>query len=254
MDESTKTAVVKRAPRESASRPFYMVHLLDGLRASGGELSSSAARDYLQSNGIARASDLMTVQKSGETRFAKELRFARLELVEAGLIEVGRSAIWRLSPRGWATLLNIDEARRLINARRHGATNSAIRQRPTPGPTRGPVPVDYATHYTRRIGAAASVYIFRFGALDVWKIGQAECVHDRLKEVNRHVPYEVTGVRWHLYARWLCRDSREAYPLEQAILGALSAFRTNGERVVCPVDQLKAGWRLGLGDAVFSGT
>jgi T5orf172 domain len=86
-------------------------------------------------------------------------------------------------------------------------------------------------------------YAFRFGERDVWKIGYAQNLSDRLNDVNKHVPREVLGERWSittLQQRWPTQT--EAYEMEQRLLGLLAARRTVGERVCCTEDELQAAW------------
>jgi hypothetical protein len=110
------------------------------------------------------------------------------------------------------------------------------------GPTRGPVPSSWSGTVARDANATATTYALRFGRRDIWKIGHAQDVTDRLADVNRHVPHEVLGERWSLAWRQLWPTQTAAYEMEQRVLTLLSARRTEGERVQCTEDELRAAW------------
>ena len=125
----------------------------------------------------------------------------------------------------------MDEARRLIEAL---------------APTRGPTPTS-ASYGVRTTQKAAFTYCFRFGAHDVWKIGWADDVRERLREVNRHVPNEVTGTAWTVALHQGWDDQRRAHQMEQRLFELLERFRTTGERVSCPQKELQRAWTLAIG-------
>ena len=79
------------------SRYLYMIALLDFLREAGPSVPA-AAYDWLVIQGIARQEDLDLRQKDGGSRFHKEVRFARQELLAAGLIQAGLNGQWAISP------------------------------------------------------------------------------------------------------------------------------------------------------------
>lgn len=224
-----------------SSRLAYMVHLLDVLRASGGSLRSVEVFERLKAGGYARATDVELTQASGETRFAKEVRFARLELVEAGLVQHSEDGIWSLSDEGWATFLTIKEARTLVSRRRHGGGVRPFKP-PRQGPTTGPVPTAFVATVVRSLDRESWTYVLRYGESDLWKIGHTQDVAARLVDVNRHLPIEVTGVDWRLHARLMWPDSAAAYAMEQRLFRTLSRHRTHGERVRCSTLDLGAAW------------
>lgn len=226
----------------ASSRVIYMIALLDLLRDAGGALPSTVIYEHLRASGRVPAGDLATIQSSGETRFAKEVRFARLELVQAGLLNLGTPGQWSLSETGWGTFLTPAEARALIRHRRHGAEVKAVLAS-LPGPTTGPRPTAYAATVMRTITDRSYAYAFRFGKADVWKIGHAQDVDARLVEVNRHVPVELLSLSWSIFARHACADSLAAHRLEQQLFGELSDCRTQGERVQCSRERLVLAWR-----------
>jgi len=212
------------------------------LRSAGGALESSNVFERLKSAGWPRSADLATMQKSGESRFAKEVRFARLELVHAGLLNQERAGYWALSDIGWATFLTIDQAKELVRCRRHGVPAFGHRLIEL-GPTTGPRPTEFTAMISRSLHRASWVYIFRFCNSHIWKIGHAENVFARLADVNRHIPVELTGEAWTLFAKLRLPNSTVAYDMEQRILGYLSKFRTIGERVSCDSEEIGSAWR-----------
>jgi hypothetical protein len=221
---------------------IYMIALLDLLRDAGGALPSPVVYAHLRASGRVPPSDLATIQSSGETRFAKEVRFARLELVHAGLLNLGTPGQWSLSETGWGTFLTPAEAQALIRQRRHGTKLNAVHAL-LPGPTTGPRPTAYTATVVRTVTDGSYAYAFRFGSADLWKIGHAQDVDARLVEVNRHVPVELLGLSWSIFARHACADSLAAHRLEQQLLGELSDRRTQGERVQCSRERLILAWR-----------
>lgn len=113
-------------------------------------------------------------------------------------------------------------------------------------PTTGPVPTAWEGIVARGVGTEAWTYAMRFGKRNVWKIGHAQDTKGRLKEVNKHVPYEELGERWKLVLtqKWL--SSPAAYAMEQRLLAALAPYRTEGERLRCGEPTLKAAWAQAL--------
>jgi hypothetical protein len=123
--------------------------------------------------------------------------------------------------------------------RRHRVLIDATRRT---GPTTGPVPSSWSGTISRDASSEATVYAFRFGSLNVWKIGHAQDVASRLAEVNRHVPFEALGQQWTLAIKQGGLFQTDAYDLEQRVLGLLTTKRTEGERVVCSEQELQTAW------------
>jgi hypothetical protein len=224
--------------------------MLDTLRALGGSARSTEVYRQFELEGVARNDDLAQRQPSGETRFVKEVRFARKELVDAGLVVNGVDGVWSLSLEGWRTRLTPESARELIKRRRHSPETEAFGEDGTPtlrqpGPTRGPPPGSWTTTVTRSGEGEGWTYVLRFGESDVWKIGYAEDVEVRLGEVNTHVPFELLLVQWVHYARhwWPCLSL--AYQMEQRILSEPSWAATDHERVRCTEEEILLAWRRG---------
>lgn len=208
------------------SRYHYMINLLDTLRAFGGESTSHEVYLWFKTQGIARPDDLAEVQRSNETRFAKEVRFARQLLFYGGLIADDVGGSWRLTPDGWDTHLDLGGARALarrsnwkVQPKRKNiqkGDRQQIAQRPL-GPTRGPAPQAWSRMVDRDVSGPASTYVMRFGQSSVWKIGYAANVTARLAELNRHVPTELLGCRWMLVLERRWPDSASAYQMEQRL-------------------------------------
>jgi len=89
---------------------------------------------------------------------------------------------------------------------------------------------------------AAHTYSFRFGRRNLWKIGHAQDLDNRLAEVNKHVPEEAVGEKWERYLIQKWPDSETAYEMEQTVLVILTARRTVGERVICNQRELEEAW------------
>jgi restriction system protein len=100
------------------SRYIYMAAVLDALRALSRSARSSEVYDWLIREGIAKKSDRETVQQDGGTRFKKEVRWARKELFDAGLLGAPAPGVWALTSSGAATYLDEGGARALVGKTR----------------------------------------------------------------------------------------------------------------------------------------
>jgi hypothetical protein len=114
-------------------------------------------------------------------------------------------------------------------------------------PTTGPLPSTWTGAAGRDVNRTAFTYALRFGSTDIWKIGYAVDVNERLKQVNWHIPVEVVPERWNLKFRQQWQSETDAYAMEQRVLMALARHRTEGERVRCTEPQLIAAWLVGIG-------
>lgn len=218
--------------------------ILDALRALGGMASSQQVYEHLKSSGIAKPTDLATVQTSNETRFVKEVRFARNELVGAGLLTRTDGGIWQLSHAGWGTVLNLESARALVRIRRHGSAKVSQKRAIVTRPfSPGPPPGSWSTWVSRPVAEKYWTYIFRYGHHELWKIGFSSDVAARLRDINTHVPVEVTGESWSAYAQMNFESAALAFRMEQSLLGLLAGSRTFGERVKCSEAELQECWR-----------
>jgi hypothetical protein len=110
------------------------------------------------------------------------------------------------------------------------------------GPTRGPAPSSWSGTVSRDANAAATTYALRFGRRNIWKIGHAQDLAARLLDVNKHIPHEVLGERWSIVWKQIWPSQTAAYEMEQRVFTLLAAQRTEGERVHCTEDELRAAW------------
>lgn len=110
-------------------------------------------------------------------------------------------------------------------------------------PTTGPLPTAWSGNVEATYDWPATTYVLRFGKRDVWKIGWAKSCGHRLRQVNRHIPFEALNERWELYDHEEWASPFKARDMEQSVLHSLKAFRTDGERVGCTSDKLERAWR-----------
>lgn len=227
------------------SRLIYMGSLLDVLRSQGGYATSTDVYRIFNELGISRPKDMNQLQKSGETRFIKEVRFSRKELVDAGLIRNGDGGVWRLTEAGWATQLTPEDARQLINDRRHlRRADTVVDALATgaPRPSKGPRPTNWTRSISRSIEGQSWTYVMRYSTTEIWKIGHSDNLTERLSTINTHIPFEITGHGWSLYLCFPWPDAGKAYDMEQLMLGALTSCRTSRERVQCSKADLLHAW------------
>lgn len=111
------------------------------------------------------------------------------------------------------------------------------------GPTTGPRPTSWTGVVFRDASERSHAYVFRFGDRNLWKIGHAMDVQARLADVNKHVPFEVLGEQWRVYAFFRCNSQEEAYLAEQTLLHLLRTATSVGERVICTREALEIAWR-----------
>lgn len=242
-----------RLSREPArpipSRYIYMIGLLDCLRDLG-PVGPQKAYEWLIERQIAREEDRNHLQKDGGSRFQKEARWARQELLGAGLIRCEADGIWGLTEAGASTFLTVVGARAIVSSRHSVLATGfdAADPRVNEGfaPTTGPVPVSWTGTVTRSLRGMCWSYAVRFGDTSIWKIGLAADVDRRVVDLNRHVPQEVIEHQWIAKMRHPWPNASAAYTMEQFVLSALSDARTYGERVNCGEDRITAAWQAGL--------
>lgn len=239
-----------------AVRITSMLALVRALAVHGGYATPHQTYDWIKLN--TDLSDRLPTETklARSAHFEREVRFARQELADAGLLAT-TNGVWRLLDAAAADLTS-EDARRIMqdNTRRRRAGQMkgelAPGTAPSGQPTTGPRPTSWEQMVKREIGAA-SAYLFRFAASAVWKIGFASDVQARLREVNRHIPVELLGQRWILIhtQRWPSGDM--AYRMEQRILELLTAKRTVYERVQCPEPVMEEAWQTALSEMVGEG-
>lgn len=240
---------------QPSGRYAYMVNVINGVRAMGGAAPPQQVYDWLEREGHAVPLDLVTIQTDGGTRFRKEVRWARQALFDAGLLATTAEGLWSLTPGGQLASLTIEQARAIVRIRgqatRKSQTPDLIESEAAAGssmplrqlrPTTGPIPSSWTEVVSRSVDGPASTYLMKFGQRDIWKIGYAASLADRLADLNRHVPHEVLGEKWRLCRSQAWPNSILAYQMEQALLGALTRKRTIGERLRCDETEVTALW------------
>lgn len=245
---------------KQSGRYAYMVHTISGLTAMGGAAKPQEVYDWLQREGHALAEDLTTIQKDGGTRFRKEVRWARKELFDAGLLDTSSDGRWALTELGARGPLTIAQAQAIVRARtqlrRHGGDQPSIpsldasragRELDDARATTGPTPSDWTGVVSRSVDLPAFTYVAQFGERDIWKVGFSGSLEGRLADLNRHVPYEVLGERWAMRWSRLWPNASLAYQSEQALLAALMARRTTGERLCCESTEIEVVWKRVVG-------
>lgn len=239
--------------RPDSTRVHYMRAMIDALQANGGSGRPGYVYAWLTDNGLRRP------QKAPEgidpeRHYEREVRFARQELADGGLI-VSKDHIWVLTAQSEGGLTSA-EARRIIRENRLRRDSDLARPEveiatsPLPiartrelveRPTTGPRPTLWESMIVR-VEGPASTYVFQFQGSDLWKVGFASDLDERLSTINRHVPVEVVGRRWVKVLSRYWPSQEWAYAMEQELLKRLAVNRTMFERVQCPQDLLEAAW------------
>lgn len=114
-------------------------------------------------------------------------------------------------------------------------------------PTTGPMPSSWSGSTGRDVSREAFTYAFRFGKTNIWKIGHAVDVSQRLGQVNLHIPSEVVPDRWNFAYEQKWPDEVAAYSMEQRVLNALNQYRTVNERIKCTESEVVSAWLQAIG-------
>jgi hypothetical protein len=109
-------------------------------------------------------------------------------------------------------------------------------------PTKGVIPSAWNSNVTRTLGNPSVTYAMRYGTTDCWKIGHTTNTQQRLNEVKKHIPHEITNAQWALYLTQKWADENMAYAMEQKLFSLLEKQRTEGERVRCSEALLMESW------------
>lgn len=151
-----------------------------------------------------------------------------------------------------AILLDKDEQQRVLALPREeidvGITQAIRDERDKiaaavgPGGTMGPVPSSFSTTMIRDAFREAWTYAFRFGNLNVWKVGWAHDTDERLADLNKHVPHEILRQEWGRGLKQKWASAEQAYAMEQRILRSFAETDRYGERVHCTEAQFEAAW------------
>ncbi|MEZ5690473.1 MAG: hypothetical protein R3D71_02270 [Rickettsiales bacterium] len=114
-------------------------------------------------------------------------------------------------------------------------------------PTRGVIPSAWSSRVVRELGRKSVTYALRYGKSDCWKIGHTVDVKQRLSDINKHIPYEITGEKWELFRTQSWENETLAYEMEQGLFNDLFKFRTAGERLQCKEEDLHIAWLKSIG-------
>lgn len=114
-------------------------------------------------------------------------------------------------------------------------------------PTTGPTPSSWTRSTSREVNRRSFTYAMRFGESDIWKIGHAIDVKERQKQINWHIPTEVVPNTWQVIWTQAWTTEVDAHSMEQRILKALVAKRTEAERVRCSESEIWEAWKKGIG-------
>lgn len=234
-------------------RVHYMLAISRALLAQGGTARPMEVYAWLEAQEL-RREQAPPEGIDADSHYQREVRFARQELADCGIL-VSSDGAWNVTDAEAARRLTAEQARKIIGdnrrrreARKTGTTASGSPTLPPPlpnvsgeGPTRGPAPAAWEGTVMREPGPAWT-YAFQFGQSDLWKIGFAGDVDNRLRQINQHVPMELLGEGWTAHKRQFWPNADVAYAMEQRVLGLLRKHSTRFERVRCSVAVLDAAW------------
>lgn len=92
----------------------WMGPTLDALRELGGSGKSREVIDLIaESRGVSDEKQEETL-KSGQTRFYNQVNWARQYLVWEGLLDSSTRGVWTLTPKGYSTVLNESDSRKIF--------------------------------------------------------------------------------------------------------------------------------------------
>jgi hypothetical protein len=114
-------------------------------------------------------------------------------------------------------------------------------------PTTGPTPTSWTASASRDVNRRSFTYAMRFGKSDIWKIGHAINVKERQKQINWHIPTEVVPHTWQVIWTQAWATEVDAHSMEQRLLKALLAKRTEAERVRCSEAEIWEAWKAAIG-------
>lgn len=98
----------------------YIPLVVEALREMDGLAKAAAVKGWIADRITASGKDLPdTVLASGSSKFANDIQWARMYLVNAGILEPMEKSghgTWKLTPKGWEITLNSDIAQQIYNA------------------------------------------------------------------------------------------------------------------------------------------
>ncbi len=111
-----------------------------------------------------------------------------------------------------------------------------------PKKTVGIPPTYGTTTHVRTPRDHSYTYILHYDDSTIWKIGYTDDLEQRIGDINKHLPWEYTNVKWNLeyFQKW--ENSNDAFKMEQLMLEKLANHRGEGERVCCTRDMLEKTW------------
>ena len=105
------------------------------------------------------------------------------------------------------------------------------------------IPPTYGTTtHVRTPREHSYTYILHYNDSTIWKIGYTDDLEQRIGDINKHLPWEYTDVKWNLeyFQEW--ENSNNAFKMEQLMLEKLANHRGEGERVCCTREMLETTW------------
>lgn len=241
------------------NRYEYMVEVVESLIALGGFATPQDVYLWLEHHGRAPENDLSIVQQDGGTRFRKEVRWARKELFDAGVIE-NESGGWLLL-RPWTPgSFTVDQAREMIRERtkarriapgvKSEGQNAGLStdSRRVSAPTTGPTPTAWVREVAHSLNGPAYTYLLQFGEHPIWKVGFTRSLRIRLRDINAHIPTELLGDAWEVRRSKKWPSPLLAFRMEQKVLAAFGEHRSSGERVKAPGPLVFRTWEAVLQD------
>ena len=109
-------------------------------------------------------------------------------------------------------------------------------------PSRGPVPSFGERHYEVVARESGHVYWLQFGKRDIWKIGRSHSPQDRKNQINKNMPYKVTGEQWEIIRTQKTGSPAQAHDLEQKIIRRLRKSSIGGEMFHCSREEFEKAW------------
>lgn len=90
----------------------YFAPALEALKSLGGSGRPSEVMDYILKNyhELAGPEQMEILQKTGGTRFSKDIHFARLYLAQAGYIGSSHRGVWKLTEKGSTAVITPSDA------------------------------------------------------------------------------------------------------------------------------------------------
>lgn len=130
------------ATKKTAEFVRWFGPLLEALRGLGGSASAREAIDRVAEIEAVPDSVRDEVLRSGQERFANQVRWARQYLVWEGLLDASRRGVWALTPEGRTKTLSHDQARQLFLAQVQKQASLRKKSAKETGQTESETPAD----------------------------------------------------------------------------------------------------------------